>query len=112
MNKSQTIADFILKEGMKSFAPPVVEQAFKSFNPGLAPLISIRDVHNAFQKIKRGYRTKESEPTPRRIRRNPLVKGDYIDFAVYVAAAGDRLNQSEKSKALKLIADKWELGKN
>ena len=111
MNKSQTIADFILKKEMGSYAPPVVEHAFKSFNPTLAPLVTIRDVHNAFQKIKRGYRTKENDQTQRRARRNPLVKGDYVDFAVYVATAGDRLNQREKAKALELIADKWGLGK-
>jgi hypothetical protein len=107
MNKSQLIADFILKEEMQKFGSPVVEAAFKQFFPDLAPLVSIKDVHNAFQKIKRGYSPSLEPPKQRKTRRNPLVKGDYIDFAVYVATAGSRLNNEEKRKVLAMLKDKW-----
>lgn len=107
MNKSQLIADFILKEGMQKFGSPVVEVAFKGAFPEVAPLVSIKDVHNAFQKIKRGYRPNLTPPKSRKTRRNPLVKGDYIDFAVYVATAGNRLNNEEKRKVVAMLKDKW-----
>lgn len=115
MNKSQSIADFILSQNMGSFSAPAVEKAFKSLNPGLASMINLADVHNAFQKIRRGYKPKSEQQkqlSQRRLRRNPLVTGDFIDFAVYIAASGDRFADSEKTRIIELLCAKWGLGKN
>lgn len=107
MSKNKKVAEFILRNNLRSIPPQVILAQFKQSVPD-SEKYAVSDVHNALRSIRDGYELpKENEPSPIKTKKNPLKRGSLVEFAHAVSQEGRRFEWEERKTILAVLTQEW-----
>lgn len=111
MNKSITIANYILAKNMQDVPVEYILDKVQELYPGRD--LARSDVYNALRTIRNGYVGVQPAIVPpvaestKRKRYTALQHGDYVDAASFVAkAVAGRFDKEQRGKFLQILTDK------